>query len=91
VAIQADDLLTFRQFSKKTAMDGIDVRATTCLFYNPILMPLVGLQYELDVTKATGTAETAQDTASNLSRVVQLTGGSDTLFFCFHYPHKLYT
>lgn len=32
------------------------------------------IQYELDVTRATGAIETQEDLASNLSRVVQLTG-----------------
>ncbi|KAG8996714.1 coatomer subunit beta [Tulasnella sp. JGI-2019a] len=60
VSIQVDDLLTFRQFSKKAASDGID--------------------YDLDVTKATGATETSDDIVSNLSRVVQLTGFSDPIY-----------
>ncbi|KAG9046279.1 coatomer subunit beta [Tulasnella sp. UAMH 9824] len=59
-AVQVDDLLTFRQFSKKNAADGID--------------------YEQDVTRATGSAEVQEDLVSNLSRVVQLTGFSDPVY-----------
>ncbi|EJU02825.1 coatomer subunit beta [Dacryopinax primogenitus] len=60
-AIQADDLITFRQFSKKSALDGVD-------------------DYEQDVTRATGSAETSEDLISDLSRVVQLTGFSDPVY-----------
>jgi coatomer subunit beta len=54
VAIQVDDLLSFRQFSKKMADDAID--------------------YDEDVSKATGATEVQEDFMSNLSRISQLTG-----------------
>ncbi|KZT56128.1 putative coatomer complex beta chain [Calocera cornea HHB12733] len=60
-AIQADDLITFRQFSKKSASDGVD-------------------DYDLDVTRATGSGESFEDLISDLSRVVQLTGFSDPVY-----------
>lgn len=72
-AVQVDDLLTFRQFSKKNAADGIDVRFFRSNFALPSLTCLY-FQYEQDVTRATGSNEVQEDLVSNLSRVVQLTG-----------------
>ncbi|KAF6753335.1 coatomer beta subunit, partial [Ephemerocybe angulata] len=60
IAIQVDDLLSFRQFSKKTADDAID--------------------YDEDVSKATGSGEVQEDFMSNLSRISQLTGFSDPIY-----------
>ncbi|RXW23073.1 hypothetical protein EST38_g2770 [Candolleomyces aberdarensis] len=58
--VQVDDLLSFRQFSKKTADDAID--------------------YDEDVSKATGASEVHEDFMSNLSRISQLTGFSDPIY-----------
>ncbi|KAJ2924380.1 hypothetical protein H1R20_g12715, partial [Candolleomyces eurysporus] len=58
--VQVDDLLSFRQFSKKTADDAID--------------------YDEDVSKATGASEVQEDFMSNLSRISQLTGFSDPIY-----------
>lgn len=58
--MQVDDLLSFRQFSKKTADDAID--------------------YDEDVSKATGASEVREDFMSNLSRISQLTGFSDPIY-----------
>lgn len=71
--MQCDDLLTFRQFSKKGADDAIDVS------YFPPCLPnvtfaYVGLQYDADVGRATGAGEVQEDFISNLSRISQLTG-----------------
>ncbi|EDR07228.1 uncharacterized protein LACBIDRAFT_298901 [Laccaria bicolor S238N-H82] len=61
VVVQADDLLTFCQFSKKTADDAID--------------------YDEDVSRATGSGEVQEDFTSNLSRSIsQLTGFSDPIY-----------
>ncbi|EKM61471.1 uncharacterized protein PHACADRAFT_248107 [Phanerochaete carnosa HHB-10118-sp] len=59
-AIQVDDLLTFRQFSKKVADDIIDDRE--------------------DLVRATGTGDANEDFISNLSRISQLTGFSDSIY-----------
>ncbi|KAG2022462.1 coatomer beta subunit [Coprinopsis cinerea AmutBmut pab1-1] len=60
VAVQVDDLLSFRQFSKRQADDVID--------------------YDEDVSKATGATEVQEDFMSNLSRISQLTGFSDPIY-----------
>lgn len=60
-AVQVDDVLTFRQFSKRGLADATD-------------------DYEMDVSRATGTGEDSVDVASNLSSVVQLTGFSDPVY-----------
>lgn len=60
--VQADDLIGFRQFAKKTNGAEAD-------------------EYELDLTKATGSVEAAKDDfISKLQRVVQLTGFSDPVY-----------
>ncbi|KAK4705492.1 coatomer subunit beta, partial [Phenoliferia sp. Uapishka_3] len=62
VAVQADDLISFRQFSKKPTGGDAD-------------------EYDLDMTKATGSVEAAKDDfISKLNRVVQLTGFSDPVY-----------
>jgi len=62
VKIQADDLISFRQFSKKNVGADVD-------------------EFESDLTKATGVAETAKDDfISKLQRIVQLTGFSDSVY-----------
>ncbi|KAH6911094.1 coatomer beta subunit [Coprinopsis sp. MPI-PUGE-AT-0042] len=60
VSVQVDDLLSFRQFSKRSADDAID--------------------YDEDVSKATGASEVQEDFMSNLSRISQLTGFSDPIY-----------
>ncbi|KIM72414.1 hypothetical protein PILCRDRAFT_23946, partial [Piloderma croceum F 1598] len=69
VIVQVDDLLTFRQFLKKSADDAID--AWTYGFF-----PL----YDEDVRKATGCTEICEDFISNLSYISQLTGFSDPVY-----------
>ncbi|KAF9429438.1 coatomer subunit beta, partial [Entomortierella beljakovae] len=59
--IQADDLITFRQFNKAKHGDEAD-------------------EYELDLTRATGSGDSKDDLLSKLSRVVQLTGFSDPVY-----------
>ncbi|KAF9384089.1 coatomer subunit beta, partial [Podila verticillata] len=59
--VQADDLITFRQFSKAKHGDETD-------------------EYELDLTRATGSGDSKDDLMSKLSRVVQLTGFSDPVY-----------
>ncbi|KAG7558210.1 hypothetical protein FFLO_02863 [Filobasidium floriforme] len=58
--IQADDLIAFRQFAKKTQTDDNDVDA--------------------DLSRATGSAEIRDDFISKLSRMMQLTGFSDSVY-----------
>ncbi|KZT30989.1 coatomer protein [Neolentinus lepideus HHB14362 ss-1] len=58
--VQVDDLLMFRQFSKKTADDAID--------------------FDEDISKATGAGDVQEDFISNLSRISQLTGFSDPIY-----------
>lgn len=71
--MQVDDLLTFRQFSKKSADDAIDVSTADSehLGYNA---DVTIVQYDEDVGRATGSAEVREDFISNLSRISQLTG-----------------
>lgn len=71
--VQVDDLLSFRQFSKKSADDPIDV---SLLSYAWFSVTYVLLQYVEDLGKATGAAEVREDFISNLSRISQLTGRS---------------
>lgn len=59
--VQVDDLIVFRQFSKRNIGDEAD-------------------EYELDLTRATGQADSRDDLISKLSRVVQLTGFSDPVY-----------
>lgn len=71
--MQVDDLLTFRQFTKKAADDVLDV----CICLTSALLILyftLDLQYDEDVGRATGTGEVHEDFISNLSRISQLTG-----------------
>jgi hypothetical protein len=70
--VQVDDLLSFRQFSKKAADDVIDVRTKTSCFKSFNLG--YSNQYDEDVGRATGAAEVREDFISNLSRITQLTG-----------------
>ncbi|QIX02410.1 hypothetical protein AMS68_007927 [Peltaster fructicola] len=60
-AIQVDDVVSIRQFSKKTLLDGAD-------------------EIDADLEKATGGDATMEDVSSKLSRVVQLTGFSDSVY-----------
>ncbi|KAK6542173.1 coatomer subunit beta [Orbilia ellipsospora] len=60
-AIQVDDVISFRQLSKKNAGESADM-------------------IELDLEKATGGDGAVEDVASKLSRVVQLTGFSDSVY-----------
>ena len=71
MAVQVDDLLTFRQFSKKAAEDLIDV----CHFFGDFVSyHLLVLQEHEDLSRATGAGEVHEDFISNLSRISQLTG-----------------
>jgi len=74
--VQVDDLLTFRQFSRKVADDIIDV--SWSLVY-PQKSPNPQQEVE-DVSKATGAGEVREDFISNLSRISQLTGFSDPIY-----------
>jgi coatomer subunit beta len=60
-AIQVDDVVSFRQLSRKNQMDGAE-------------------EIELDLEKATGGDSATDHIASKLSRVVQLTGFSDSVY-----------
>ncbi|KAL1408249.1 coatomer subunit beta [Vanrija albida] len=60
-AVQVDDVISFRQLSKKAAGGDAD-------------------DFESDVVRATGAAETKDDFVSKLSRIVQLTGFSDPVY-----------
>lgn len=76
-AIQVDDVLSFRQFSKKAADDVIDVRPLSSLVRCSVadfMTTLSTVQYDQDVGRATGAAEVHEDFISNLSRISQLTG-----------------
>ena len=79
VTIQADDLVSFRQFAKKAGGDVDEVRPP--LGYH-IILGLNGdlWQYESALTKATGNLEDDESFLSKLSRVVQLTGFSDPVY-----------
>lgn len=62
VKVQADDVISFRQFSAKATGSASE-------------------DYDKDVTRATGSAETTKDDfISKLQRVVQLTGFSDPVY-----------
>jgi coatomer subunit beta len=69
-----DDLLNFRQFSKKAADDMIDVRAEVLFYISGRLTPCGSGKYDADVGRATGVGEIQEDFMSNLSRISQLTG-----------------
>ena len=72
VTIQADDLISFRQLSKKaTGGDADDVGV--CLHDQETVAELL-LQFD-DVVKATGAGVVQDDFVSKLSRITQLTGG----------------
>ncbi|KAL2818978.1 adaptin N terminal region-domain-containing protein [Aspergillus cavernicola] len=60
-AVQIDDAIPIRQFTKKSALEGAE-----------------GI--ELDLAKATGSDSTVEAVSSKLSRVVQLTGFSDSVY-----------
>lgn len=68
--MQVDDLLNFRQFSKKSADDAINASLVPLLFF----FVSSSRQYADDLGKATGAAEVHEDFISNLSRISQLTG-----------------
>jgi len=69
--VQVDDLLTFRQFSKKMADEVIDVSQ---LLHSYEISCLHIEQDDEDVGRATGAGEVQEDFISNLSRIAQLTG-----------------
>jgi coatomer subunit beta len=82
VIVQVDDLLSFRQFSKKSADDAIDVSFQQ---YIQVFMPVltqIFFQYDEDVGRATGSGEVREDFISNLSRISQLTGGYYSIPSC---------
>ena len=69
--VQVDDLLTFRQFTKKAADDVLDV----CISLTSARPDFtLNLQYDEDIGRATGAGEVHEDFISNLSRISQLTG-----------------
>jgi coatomer subunit beta len=70
--VQVDDLLTFRQFTKKAADDVLDV----CIPSTPVQFFTPNLQYDEDIGRATGAGDVHEDFISNLSRISQLTGNS---------------
>jgi hypothetical protein len=72
--VQVDDLLMFRQFSKKTADDSIDVRGSWVLRHTHSADNFICEQYDEDERRATGAGEAKEDFISNLSRITQLTG-----------------
>jgi coatomer subunit beta len=70
--IQADDLISFRQLSKKSAGgDADDVSQVAVTWADD--------QTDTDLIRATG-AEVQEDFVSKLSRIVQLTGFSDPVY-----------
>lgn len=71
--VQVDDLLSFRQFSKKAADDIIDVCFRTL---HPSHLVDDVMQESEDVGRATGAGEVHEDFISNLNRISQLTGAS---------------
>ena len=76
-AIQADDLISFRHFAKRLGGDEDEVRALDAVVYaiSTCRDLYILMQYELDLTKATGAGDVAKDDfLSKLSRIVQLTG-----------------
>ncbi|PWN92308.1 putative SEC26-coatomer complex beta chain of secretory pathway vesicles [Acaromyces ingoldii] len=68
IKVQPDDLISFRQLSKKTAAGAPGAE--------------MGVEdYEAELTKATGSSsQTKDDFISKLQRVVQLTGFSDAVY-----------
>ncbi|KAJ5481580.1 hypothetical protein N7475_000392 [Penicillium sp. IBT 31633x] len=60
-AVQIDDAIPIRQFTKKNAVEG-------------------GEEIEMDLAKATGGDSAVEEVSSKLSRVVQLTGFSDSVY-----------
>ncbi|KAJ5832677.1 adaptin N terminal region-domain-containing protein [Penicillium riverlandense] len=60
-AVQVDDAIPIRQFTKKNATEGAE-------------------EIELDLAKATGGETVVENVSSKLSRVVQLTGFSDSVY-----------
>jgi coatomer subunit beta len=82
--VQVDNLLTFRQFLKESADDATDVcdlkklrepRDEDTYRFFP--------QHDEDVGRATGSTEIREDSTSNLSRILQLTGCSPVTI-CFY-------
>jgi coatomer subunit beta len=70
VAVQADDLIAFRQLSKKSAGGDVD---DVSLNREAVTKRLT-VQSDYDLVKATGVAEVHDDFISKLSRIVPLTG-----------------
>ncbi|CAG8231093.1 unnamed protein product [Penicillium salamii] len=60
-AVQIDDAIPIRQFTKKNTVEGAE-------------------EIELDLVKATGGDSAVENVSSKLSRVVQLTGFSDSVY-----------
>ncbi|KAF7713143.1 Coatomer beta subunit [Penicillium ucsense] len=60
-AVQVDDVIPIRQFTKKNSVEGAE-------------------EVELDLAKATGGDTVTENVSSKLSRVVQLTGFSDSVY-----------
>lgn len=60
-AVQVDDSIPIRQFTKKNTVEGAE-------------------EIEMDLVKATGGDSVVENVASKLSRVVQLTGFSDSVY-----------
>lgn len=61
-------MISFRQLSKKAVADVDDVSRLS------VLATIADDQFDLDVGRATGSAEVHDDFVSKLSRIVQLTG-----------------
>jgi len=76
--IQADDLIPFRQFAKKTQTDGDDVSQNLKATRLDVLRAVdtTCFQVEADLSRATGSTEVRDDFISKLSRMMQLTGKS---------------
>ena len=71
--IQADDLIAFRQFAKKTQTDDNDVSSPINRCF-PDKLAEFPMQVDADLSRATGSAEVRDDFISKLSRMMQLTG-----------------
>ena len=78
-----DDLISFRQLSKKATADFEDVSlvsqpsGTSTAACSEHGAAKLTLQVDMDVGRATGAAEVQDDFVSKLSRIVQLTGELD--------------
>ncbi len=73
-AVQADDLISFRQFSKKASTGDMDDVSEANRRRHFALLHRFCTQFEVDLSRATGAAEIKDDFISKLSRIVQLTG-----------------